>query len=674
MAALAAAGALLAPALVTGCSGDGDGDQALAMGAQSVPALGRAQLKKGGTVRWAVDALPATLNAFQPDADRVTDQVAGAVLPTLFTIDATGRPQLNTDYLSAAEITEREPRQTVVYTLNPEATWSDGEKIGAQDFVAQWQALRGGDKKYRPARNAGYDRIENVEKGPESGQVQVTFAQPYADWRALFSPLYPRSVTGDAERFNEGSRTELPVSGGPFTLGERDDKTATITLERNDEWWGDRALLDSLVLTAVPRDERRAALEGGELEVAELDPDDAEGLVPAAAGPPAADDKPAADPDETQSGFAVHRAYDAAYTQLALNGAEGPLADERVRWAIARAVDRAELAEDVHAPAGLPVKPLGSHLRMLGQEGYHDNSDALGAYGVDSAAELLDEAGWQQGEGPAAEDGKPGAAVAAPLGSGWPAARQRAELLRQAADAQRAEGLDDRADDTDKDANEAATQAEELAERAATPVRTKDGKELRLRFVLPDGPGAGQLRDVAGRISAMLSTVGIRTELETVDADTFFADHIEPGDFDLSLYSWPATAYPATDARPLFAKPRPAPGGVLTVQQNYTRVGTDYIDQLLDQAVGELDEAEQEELLNKADAHIWAAAGSVPLYQRPQLVAAPVGLSGAGAYGRHHRDGPFEEPVDPAARLLELGRGAQEARGGLVAPGGDHQL
>ncbi|WP_243740804.1 ABC transporter family substrate-binding protein [Streptomyces sp. 8K308] len=629
MAALAAAGALLAPLLLTGC-GD-DQDQAAALGAQSVPSVGRAELEPGGTVRWAVDALPATLNTFQPDADRVTDQVAGAVLPMLFTIDATGRPQLNTDYLSSAEITEREPKQTVVYTLNPDATWSDGERIGVEDFVAQWQALRGEDEGFRPARNAGYDRVEDVRKGREPGQVEVVFAQPYADWRALFTPLYPRSLTTDAQRFNEDSRTELPVSGGPFTLAKVDEKAATITLERNEEWWGEPALLDSLELVAVERGDRRAALAAGDLDVAELVPADAEGMAPANGGPPAADDKPAA--DEGLRGFAVHRAYDAAYTQLALNGVSGPLADERVRWAIARAVDRDQLAEDVHTPAGLPVKPLGSHLRMLGQDGYRDNSDALGASGAESAAELLDEAGWQRPEGPAGEDGKPGAAVAAPLGAGWPAAEQRAALLRQVAGAQRAEGLDEPADATEADAEAAAAEAEELAERAATPVRTRDGAELRLRFVLPDGPGAEQLRDVAGRIGGMLATVGIRVDYETVAADAFFVEHIQPGDFDLTLYSWPATAYPATDARPLFAKPRPAPGGELTVQQNYTRVGTDYIDQLLDQAAGELDEEEHEKLLNKADAHIWAAAGSIPLYQRPQLVAARTTLSGAGAYG-----------------------------------------
>jgi peptide/nickel transport system substrate-binding protein len=67
--------------------------------------------------------------------------------------------------------------------------------------------------------------------------------------------------------------------------------------------------------------------------------------------------------------------------------------------------------------------------------------------------------------------------------------------------------------------------------------------------------------------------------------------------------------------------------------QNFTRLGTDYIDQLLEQAAGELDEEEHEMLLNKADARLWAVAGSIPLYQPPQLVAARTDLAGVGAHG-----------------------------------------
>lgn len=155
--------------------------------------------------------------------------------------------------------------------------------------------------------------------------------------------------------------------------------------------------------------------------------------------------------------------------------------------------------------------------------------------------------------------------------------------------------------------------------------------------MLPSGPDAEQLQSVADRISTMLQKIGVRTDITKVDDETYFKDHIAAGDYDLALYSWPGSAYPATDARPIYAKPVPAADGELTVEQNYTRVGTDHIDQLFDQAVGELDQDKERSLVRQADERIWAAAGSIPLYQRPELVATKANLVNAGAFG-------FQEP------------------------------
>ena len=589
------AGALLVPALA-GCGGGGDRDEATLKAAQSVSTADRTELRKGGTVRWAIDAMPATLNAFQYDADQVTDQVAAAVLPALFTVDAEGRPQLNPDYLRSAEITDREPKQKVVYTLNPKAKWSDGTAIGAADFTAQWKALNGKDHAFWSARNAGYERIADIRKGPEAHQVEVTFDRPYADWKSLFTPLYPRAVTEDADRFNDGTRTELPATAGPFEVEKVDTKAQRVTLRRSESWWGDEALLDELVFTVVPADKRQDALSAGELDVAEVQPDLADRII-AAQGPQRRDGENEGEgaegaqgedegegsgeraPDARDArlrGYTVHRAYAPSATQLAMNGSADALSDERVRWAIARALDRERLAATAHDPAGLPAKPLGNHLRLLGQAGYQDNSDALGSPDVEAAGELLEKAGWHQQAGGPPKDGKA---------------------------------------------------------QAGTPVRAKQGKPLQLDFVLPEGPGTEPLRRVAKRITSMLAKIGIAAKIKEVDEETYFSEHIAAGNFDLALFAWPATAYPATDSLPLFAKPRAIPGGEMLIQQNYSRVGTDYIDQLLGQAAGELEEKEHNELLNKADARIWAAAGSIPLYQRPQLVAARAQLFGVGAFG-----------------------------------------
>ncbi|GAA2931433.1 ABC transporter family substrate-binding protein [Streptomyces thioluteus] len=641
-AALLVAGLLLPLPVLAGCGGDSTAGGGLSDATQDIAAAPRSKVADKGALTWAVDALPATYNVFQSDADATSQRVAAAVLPTLFTLDVHGRPQRNADYLTSADVVQREPKQAVLYRLNPRAVWSDGTPVTAADFEAQWKALRGKDSAFWTAGNAGYDRIERVERGADAHEVKVTFAKPYADWAGLFTPLYPRAAMGTGNAFNDSMRKGLAFSAGPFQVAERNDAQGTLALVRNPRWWGDRAKLDRLVLRAVPRDERAAALAGGGLDVAEIAPAAAERIAranepprhkgddankPAAAAAPA----PAAGPDAGLRGLAVHRALEPAYTQLALNGAAGPLSDERVRRAVARAIDRTELARFVLAPLGLPADPLGSHVLVAGQPGYEDNSDALGSPDPGAARDLLADAGWKEGKGEPPRR-RPAQAAPEPQRPGRPddkaELRPPEETPEFGGDGQLPDqqGLDPQGDG--KSARDAGGGKGGLA-----PVRFKDGKKLALRFVLPKGAGAEPLREVGARIARRLDAVGVRTEIVKVEDAGFFKDHVASGDFDLALYSWPASAFPATDARPIFAKPQPAADGSLQVEQNYTRVGTDQIDRLFDQASTELDADAARDLVLRADARIWAAAAAIPLYQRPELVATRRSVANAGAFG-----------------------------------------
>ncbi|MFF5564480.1 ABC transporter family substrate-binding protein [Streptomyces sp. NPDC012623] len=767
--ALLTTGVLALPVL-SACTSDSDGDGAKGAAAPDVAPAARKWVEQGGTVRWAVDTVPATLNTFQADADSTTGRIADAVLPSLFTLDRSGRPRSNPDYLESAKTVEREPKQVVLYKLNQQAVWSDGREIGAPDFVAQWRALRGKDSAYWTARNAGYERIEKIERGANNLEVRVTFAKPYADWKSLFSPLYPKDVTGTPNAFNDGARKALKATAGPFQVKKVDRKAKETVLVRNPRWWGEPAKLDSVVLSAVPRGKRAAALADGRLDIAEIDSGSAKrialahedkgsgGARPLTHGPGAeitpasalrswaeangSDDEKAEAAQEARersaeavrkyareqkglSGYAVRKSLEPAYTQLALNGESGPLADERVRRAVARALDRQELADTVLKPLGLPARPPGSHLALLGQQAYADSSRALGKQDTQEAQALLADAGWtpggagkkaddgtkagSEGEGTKAgkkkdessdesEDGtkdekkdeksqdKGGssasgtgsAAASDPLsdaasdegtyivGDDKPrqsgprpesavhvlaparnAAVQGVALLHQAVRADDSEDRDQRVnaaqDSNDKKPGGMAGAYAPRGTAAPAPGASgavpqggplgKDGKPLTLRFVLPAGEGGESLRAVGERISRMLDRIGIATEITKVSDDSYFKDHIASGDYDLALYSWPATAYPATDGRPIYAKPVPASDGSLLVEQNYTRVGTNHIDQLFEHAASELDEGKARDLVRQADARIWAAAGSIPLYQRPQLVAVKPALRNAGAFG-----------------------------------------
>ncbi|MGW0611024.1 ABC transporter family substrate-binding protein [Streptomyces sp. NPDC002788] len=708
------AGVLAVPALA-GCGAEDPAGKPLA--GQDIQPAARDRIADGGTLRWAVDSVPDTLNTFQSDADATTARVAQAVLPSMFRMNASGRPERNPDHLESAKVVETEPKQVVLYKLNQQAVWSDGREIGAADFAAQWRALSGKDTAYWTARNAGYERIQKVERGDSALEVRVTFDRPYADWRSLFSPLYPKDVMGSPDSFNDGARKKLKVSAGPFTVKKVDGKDEEITLARNPRWWGEPAKLSEIVLRTVPHDKRASELAAGTLDLAEIDPTAARRITVAARphssssplmGPgadrSAADalqswavvngsDEDAADEEtvarkklrkaaakyarqqRSLSGFEVRKSLEPAFTQLALNGAEGPLADERVRRAVARALNRSELAEAVLKPLGLPAVPVGSHLALSGQAHYADNSGALGGQDTKEAQALLADAGWVRG-GPVKEQKKEKAAGSeGENASGSSGSESDDDGTYIVGEDDKAHRGPDPAGHLAQDSHRYKHPQQGGAPGAYAPKGTaapanqeaarlaKNGKPLTLRFVLPSGPGSQTLRTVADRVSRMLERVGIGTEISKVSDESYFKDHIASGQYDLALYSWPATAYPATDARPVYAKPVPAADGSLNVEQNYTRVGTDQVDQLFDQAVATLDEGESRSLIRKADSRIWAAAGSIPLFQRPQLIAARKNLVNTGAFG-------FGTPVYEDMGFLK--KGAKPASGpsakGSAAP------
>ncbi|MFK0167298.1 ABC transporter family substrate-binding protein [Streptomyces sp. NPDC090306] len=747
------AGALAVPVL-TACGSDDRAGRPTA--AQDIDPAARGLVADGGTLRWAVDAMPETLNTFQADADNGSARIAQAVLPSLYRVDENGRPQVNPDYLEKAKVTETQPKQVVVYKLNQQAVWSDGREIGAADFAAQWRALSGKDTSYWTARNAGYDRIEKVEQGANALEVKVTFSRPYADWKSLFTPLYPKSVMGTPDSFNDGARRKLKITAGPFAVGEFDSKGKDVTLTRNPRWWGSPAKLSKIELHAVPRDERAEALADGTVDIADVDPSEAKRVTSAAQGSGAPLSGPAAgrtaakdlrswarahgsDEDEADDevharkklrraiaayegqqkalrGFEIRKSLEPAYTQLALNGSDGPLADERVRRAVARAIDRKQIAAAVLKPLGLPAVPVGSHLALSGQAAYADSSGAIGAQDTAEAQALLADAGWVPG-GPLKSEKKKGDKAAGAKGEKTGKDEKGAKSDKDSDESEGGDegtyivgednkGHDGKADDGDgrdgkgaesrKDSQDHQSRhqdqqggrtgesgARQLAQEgghsyangnlkqggapgayapqgtaapAAVPAGplAKDGKPLTLRFVLPSGPGSDTLRTVADRITAMLEKVGIHTDITKVSDESYFTDHIASGQYDLALYSWPGSAFPATDARPVYAKPVPAADGSLNVEQNYTRVGTDQVDQLFDQALGTLDEDRARSLLRKADSRIWAAAASIPLYQRPQLTAVRKNLVNAGAFG-------FQTPVFENMGFLK--KGARPAGG-----------
>ncbi|MGA1261032.1 MAG: ABC transporter substrate-binding protein, partial [Ilumatobacteraceae bacterium] len=181
-----------------------------------------AKLKKGGTFIWATTQLCDNYNTSHVDGNFAgCSYLMSGLLPGTFYTDEQGAFQVDKNYFSDIKLTSRKP-QTVTYTLNPKAKWSDGKAIGLADFVGYWKANNGTNEAFEIVSSTGYEDIESVTKGASANQVVVKFKNIYADWQGLFGGLLPASVTASPEKFNSSWKDAPTLSAGPFKWGGTD--------------------------------------------------------------------------------------------------------------------------------------------------------------------------------------------------------------------------------------------------------------------------------------------------------------------------------------------------------------------------------------------------------------------------------------------------------------------
>jgi peptide/nickel transport system substrate-binding protein len=370
--------------------GGGGGGEAASATENEINAVDRGELTEGGDLRWPLAEIPPNFNYHQFDGTLADNaDVIEALMPSAFHFEADAAPVLNEDYFSAIELTSEDP-QTITYDINEDATWSDGTPITAEDLVAQWEALNGTNEAYNVSSTTGYDQIESVEEGESEKQAVVTFANPYADWQALFSPLYPASTNSDPEVFNTGWVEEPQVTAGPFSFASIDTTAQTITLERNDDWWGEPALLDRIIYRVIDVDAQVDALANGEVDFIEI-----------------AADVNALQRAEGTEGIEIRRAGGPNFRHITINGTSPVLSDVAVRRALAKAIDRQVIADAMIGPLGGDATKLDNHIFMRNQEGYQDNAGELSEPDVEAANAELEEAGWtREGEGTRTKDGQ----------------------------------------------------------------------------------------------------------------------------------------------------------------------------------------------------------------------------------------------------------------------------
>ncbi|RMB87586.1 ABC transporter substrate-binding protein [Streptomyces shenzhenensis] len=312
--------------------------------------------------------------------------------------DARPVPGLATDWAPSAD------KLTWTYTIRSDATWSDGQKVTAQDAAWTFDKLMTDEA----AATANGSFVSNFRKvtAPSPTKLVIELKKPQATMTALDVPIVPRHVwekVTDFSAFNN-DKTFPIVGDGPFVLTDyRPD--SYVRLKANKTFWRGAPKFDELVFKYYKdQDAAVAALRKGEVSFVAGSPS----LTPAQAASLKGE-------KNVRVNDAPGRRFYALATNPGARARNGEkfgdgdpsLLDRRVRHALFMAVDRKTLVDKVfqgHAVEGQGYLPprFSSYFWQpsASQELTHDPA---------RAAELLDRAGYRKNaDGKrVGKDGKP---------------------------------------------------------------------------------------------------------------------------------------------------------------------------------------------------------------------------------------------------------------------------
>ena len=350
----------------------------------------RSELKEGGELRLAFDEIPENFNPFNTNgytSGAIAIQAAmNSAYAGGYKYDYTGKPSLNTDYITEYKAETKNGVQTVTFKINPKAKFNDGTPIDIESVRAAHRIFTAPAGEYQVTDAPMWKQVKSVEENGDKFSVKVTMEKPYypIDGGFVISTfIHPALV--DKKLFNDGL-VDKPLDkywAGPFKVENWDVSQNSLILTRNDKWWGQKPLLEKISIRSLGEAASLAAFKNSEIDVISASSHNVYADV------------------SKMSNIDIRKGTALGVSDYELNPDKIPLP---VRKAIVAGINREQIQKIRFEKIGWNEKAPGSMCFLPLQEGYKDSYPT--EIGEDVAKKILEDAGYKKDGDFYAKDGK----------------------------------------------------------------------------------------------------------------------------------------------------------------------------------------------------------------------------------------------------------------------------
>ncbi|HZC72376.1 MAG TPA: ABC transporter substrate-binding protein [Jatrophihabitans sp.] len=303
---------------------------------------------------------PHLATAFQ------TVETLGLIYDQLVRVDNSGH--LSPDLATKWDVSP--DGKTVTFTLRQNVTWQDGDPFTSADVKATIERIL--DEKTAAVARSNLTMISGVDT-PNDTTVVLHLSQPsqallYALASVNASILHAKDITADTVG-------KKPDGTGAFAFKSW-EQGQSVTLTANAKYFDGAPAIKTLEFRVIPTES--SILSGMKAHAFQM------GII---------SDPGVADQASGGSGFELVKQPALSYHVLMLNGRRGPLKDQRVRNAIACAVDRQQVIDTAAFGDGQVTGPITSPAFQ------YSPTDGLPCTpgDVDGAKKLMADAGYADG-------------------------------------------------------------------------------------------------------------------------------------------------------------------------------------------------------------------------------------------------------------------------------------